>query len=93
MHHRAKFGEDPSNRCLYMAILLLSRWRRSAMLNFTVDRVHTAKRRHHAKFVEDRLPRLELTMCQWVNGSWIKWVNEYEWVTWVMGHGSVPVIH
>ena len=34
MHHHAKSGEDPSNRCLGMAILLLSRWRPSAMLDF-----------------------------------------------------------
>jgi len=34
MHHRAKFGEDPSNRCLDMAILLLSRWRPTAVLDF-----------------------------------------------------------
>jgi len=29
----AKFGEDPSNRCLDMAIPLISRWRSSAMLD------------------------------------------------------------
>jgi len=34
VHHHAKFGEDLSNRFLDMAILLLSRWRPSAMLDF-----------------------------------------------------------
>ena len=34
MHHHGKFGEYPSNRCLDIAILLLSRWRPSAMLDF-----------------------------------------------------------
>jgi len=28
MLHHGEFGEDPSNRCIDMAILLLSRWRR-----------------------------------------------------------------
>jgi len=33
MHHHGKFGEDPSNRCLDMAVLRLSRERPSAMLD------------------------------------------------------------
>ena len=27
----------------------------------------------------------EQTMGQWVSGSWVKWVNQCEWVTWVTG--------
>jgi len=27
----------------------------------------------------------ELTMGQWVSGSWVKWVNKSGWVTWVTG--------
>jgi len=34
MHHHAKSGEDPSNRCLNIAVLLLWRWHLSAMLDF-----------------------------------------------------------
>jgi len=38
MHYHGKFGEDPSNRCLDMTILLLSRERPSAMLDLRAKR-------------------------------------------------------
>ena len=60
MHQLGEFGEHPSNCCLDMAILLLSRWRPSAILNLkrneilTVDKVHIVKMHHYAEFGEDR---------------------------------------
>ena len=59
MHRPVKFGEDPSNRCPDTAILLLSKWRPSAMLDFkkieifTVDGIYNLKVRHHAEIGED----------------------------------------
>jgi len=43
MHHLAKFGDDPSNHCLDTAILPLSKWRLSVILNLKNPKFFTAE--------------------------------------------------
>jgi len=60
VRHRAKFGEDWSNRSGDMAYFRFSRWRPSAILDFqkleflTARTLLRAKMRHLVKFCEDR---------------------------------------
>jgi len=78
---------------------MVSRWRSSAILDFSkfeifaVDRVHTVKMRHHVEFGEIGRTVAEIKADNGLVGQWV--MNQMSQRIWMgyVGHESVPVTH